>query len=203
MIDFAKYAKIKDRYCLCYFGYSDEYLLLLKHVQPLLERKFPGIQLTFGCKDDKADIFSDCPSILKLSEIKIRREEFGHVRELRFNGKTHPIEDLLDECDIPDWSLVGEPTDVHTRKCVIVTRGNYPTKDLERHQLEILKRLAKEKGYEAEIDADIRAAGLVMGVESMSLFKAAASNIRTKLLPTGIGTRLYRKLFPFGEVLHT
>ncbi len=40
MISFIEYAKISDNYCICYFGYADEYLVQLRMLQPILEREF-------------------------------------------------------------------------------------------------------------------------------------------------------------------
>lgn len=202
MMQFSKYAKVKDRYCLCYFGHSDEYLILFKIICPLLEKAMPGLKLTFGCKDDKIDLVSDCDSIMKLSEIKVRRDDFGHLKEMRYNGKTHPVEDLIKECGVRQLAVSTQPRVAHTTKCVIVTKGNYPTIQLNQKQVMILKRIASEKGYNPEIDTSVKDAGLVMGVESVDLFQAAHQGIQTKLAPTGIGTWLYSNLFPSGEVLH-
>jgi len=97
---FEQYAKVKDNYCICYFGHNDEYLAQLVRVKPLIEAALPGIHIHLGCKDDKAHLLEG-HSPLKLSEIKIRRKDYAYVREMKFNGRTHPIKDLLEECGIP------------------------------------------------------------------------------------------------------
>lgn len=203
MIEFAKYAKVKDRYCLCYFGPNEEYLLQLKLLKPVVERHFPGIVVGLGCRDDRAHILEGLSEFMKVSEFKAKMDSYGHIREIVYNGASHPILDLVDECGISDCTVVGEPPDVHTRRCVIVTQATYPTKNLEKRQIDILKKTASEAGYDVELDTPITRAGLVMGAESYNLFDAASRGIRTKLVPTGIGTRLYKLMFPFGEVLHT
>jgi hypothetical protein len=200
MIEFSKYSKVKDRYCLCYFGSSDEYLVLLKILKKPIERHFPGLRLSFGCRDDKAHLLGVDSDVMKISEIKVRRNDFAHIRELMFNGATHPVEDLIKENGIADCVVNAEIKEPLTKKCVIITKGNYPTKGLERMQVDQLKKLAMESGFYVELDSDINNAGLVMGVESVWLFEAASRGIRTKLVPTGIGLRLYKMMFPHSEV---
>jgi hypothetical protein len=202
MIELPKYAKVKDRCCIYYFGPSDEYVLLLRLIKPLLERRFAGVEVCLGCRDDKADMLAGLPHVMLATEIKAKRDLYGHIEELKFNLPAHPIEELLDKYGISD-RLVGaaEPADLAAR-CVIVTKGHHPTKNLEGHKIEALKRIAKDLGFYPEVDTDAANAGLVMGVESCGLFAAAARGVRTKLVPTGVGTRLYRNLFLNNEVLH-
>jgi hypothetical protein len=201
MMEFSKYAKIKDHYCLCYFGACSEHLLQLRLLKPVVEAHFPGLKLHFGCRDDRAHILEGCEGVLKISELKVRRYDFAHIKEVRFNGTTHPVEDFLKECGITQFVVRWDVEESHTAKCVIITHAEYPTKSLERHQVDSLKRLAKEQGFEPQVDVDTTGAGLVMGVESYGLFDAAAKGIRTRLLPTGLGTRLYKGMFPKGEVM--
>lgn len=202
MIPFPKYASIKDKYCICYFGPVDEYLVCLRLVRPIIERKYPGLRLHFGCKDDKAVHLNGC-EILKVSEIKMRREEFAHVRELRFNGKDHPVEQLMEECDIPDWAVRSSPADPRGDKCVILSKSDYPTKPLETPQIDFLKKKAKSLGHTPLLNEPWKGAGVVMGVESVGLLEAAAAGAVTYLVPNGVGTRLYKRMFPFLEVVHT
>lgn len=103
-MSFEQYAKVKDKYCICYFGYNDEYLRQLRLVKPLLEGALPGVEIHLGCKDDKTHLLAGCDP-LKISEIKVRRKEYAYIRELKFNGVSHPVRDLLEECNapVPDW----------------------------------------------------------------------------------------------------
>jgi hypothetical protein len=70
---------------------------------------------------------------------------------------------------------------------------------LEKEQLRILKNMAINEGYEIELDSNIKNASLVVGVESVQLFEAAAKGIRTILVPTGVGENLYKTMFPGAE----
>lgn len=201
MIDFAKYAKIKDHYCLGYFGQADEYLVQLRLLKPILEKWFPGLTIYIGCKDDKAWILKDCHHIVLMSAIRNRTEDFIYVNELRCNGISHPIEDLLQEANVESIQVAAKPSSP-TVKCVIVTHGAHPTKSLSPQQIDQLRSMAFGRGMSPEIDVDVTGAGLVMGVESFSLYEALASGIETCLVPTGVGTRLYKQMCPNPRVLH-
>jgi hypothetical protein len=201
MIEFVKYAKIKDSYCICYFGLSDEYLIQLKLLKNIIEKNYKKIKIFIGCKDEKYSIFENKDYILKLSELKSRRFNFGYIREIKFNGRTHPIEDLILESEISDITVCSELKKEYTRKCVIVTKGNYPTICLTDDRVQKLKKIASVEGFDVCIDECISDAGMVMGVESPDLFQAASQGTRTKLYPSGIGTNLYKLMFPKGEIL--
>jgi hypothetical protein len=200
MIAFTKYAKIKDFYCLCYYGNSDEYLLQLALIKPLIENRFPGVQVYIGCKDEKKQLFLNDDFVLKRSTL-IDRSNFGYIREIKFNGKTHPIQELMDECEIKNLVICEKLQQEYNNKCVIITKANYPTISLDQNKITILKRIAQQDGFEYCLDEDVRDAGLVIGVESWGLFEAASKGIRTKLYPTGVGADLYKSLFPRGEII--
>jgi hypothetical protein len=199
VISFTDYAKIANNYCICYFGQSDECLVQLRLIRPFLQRQFPDLNIYIGCKDDKTHYLKNCEKILKISDLKIRKSEFAYISEVKSNGQTHPIEDLLVGAGIINFSI---PTPIidKTQKCVIVSKSTFPAKPLDKSQIEKLK--LKASGMFIEIDTDISGAGLVMGVESPELCEAAAKGIETVLVPTGVGSRLYKKLFPNLEVLH-
>jgi hypothetical protein len=202
MMPFSKYAKVKDNYCACYFGPADEYLVQLRLLGPLVERQFPGVKIYFGCRDDKVHIFGSSDRVMKLSDIKMRRQDFAHIRELRYDGTGHPVEQFMVESDLKNWTVANPPAEDHAARCVIITQGNYPTKNMEQRQIESVRRVYKDKGYDVEIDASVKGAGIVVGVESPGLFEAASQGVQTVLVPTGVGTRLYKLMLPFSSLLH-
>ena len=64
--------------------------------------------------------------------------------------------------------------------------------------------MAAYKNYDVQINPEyhmISQAGWVIGVEGAPIFEAASRGIKTSLVPTGMGTNLYSKLFPNGEIL--
>lgn len=199
MIKLEQYARVKNNYCLCYFGHSDEYLVQLRLLKPTLEKHFPGLNLCFGCKDDKTHLLRGCEPILKVSEIKVKRHNFAHIREIRMKDN-HPIEDLLVESGITNFVIRESVLPKSTDLCVIIKDGAYPTKPIERNDLERLKAWVTHQGYRVEVGKDTTDASWIVGVESVALFEAAAKGIRTTLVPTGVGTRLYKLMFSKSEV---
>lgn len=178
MIPFHEYIKIKDNICISYHGSSKEYLVLLDIIKPFMEKKLKGLKIFLNHQEDE---FSKTSFIFK--------------KEIKFDGHHHPIEQLINELEIKDF-IINET--VATTKAVVITKGNYPTKPLESHKINALKTRLKE--FDVEIDTNINNAGIVAGVESAELFEAASKGIKTILVPTGIGTQLYKQLFPKGEV---
>lgn len=201
MISFTEYAKIANHYCVCYFGPSDEYLIQLRLLKPILEKEFPELNLYIGCKDDKIHFLNGCDQVLKLTELRSRKTEFAHISEIKFNGQTHPIEDFVVGANIANFAL-SIPVMEKTYKCVIVTKGAFPTKPLEQHKIDKLKKIADSQNMDWEIDGNITGAGLVMGVESVALYEAASQGIETGLVPTGVGTKFYKHLFPNGKIIN-
>lgn len=201
MIGLSDYAKIKNNYCICYFGYSDEYLLQLKIARPYMTKLFPGLNIYIGCKDSTIHLFDDEDKILKLSELKIRKPEFAHIFELRYDGVDHPVEKFLVNSGVPRFPKPGVNIERPTNRCVIVTESTFPTKPLIDKQIDILKTKAREENMDPVVTNDIKGAGMVVGVESLALYQAAIKGLPTKLVPTGVGTRLYRKMIPEGLIL--
>jgi len=44
-------------------------------------------------------------------------------------------------------------------------------------------------------------AGWIIGVESLKLYQGAIQGIKSTLIPTGVGTSLFKKLFPYSSIL--
>jgi len=203
MINFTKYASIKDRYCLNYFGNCDEYLLQLFLLKPIIENQFKGIQIYIGCREDKKLLFQNNNFVLEKSKISKEYLNFGHVREITFNGKDHPIEMFIEESGISNIEIINQLQKNYTKKCVIITKANYPTVSLNQDEINLLKKIATQNGFEYVLDDSVSEAGLVLGVESWGLFEAASKGVKTKLWPSGIGTNLYKLMFPKGEIIST
>ena len=201
MLEFTKYSKIKDFVCISYFGQNDEYLIQLKIIKPIIEEKYKGLKILIALKDEKVDIFKDENYIIKRSELRNKMFDFGYFIEIKFNGKNHPIEDFLKKIGIENIIVKVDPICETTKRCVIVTKGNYPTINIDDKIIKLLKNVAMSDGYETVVDSDTTNADLVMGVESYELFEAASRGIKTRLYPTGLGTNLYKRMFCNAEVL--
>lgn len=204
MIGLEQYGKIYNNYCICYFGYADEYLVQLRLLRPTIERKFPGLNLYIACKDEEKrnKYLNGDPKSFTKDQLRANKNDFAYIHELVFsaNSNQHPVEKFLADSEITYYAVQSELQETHTSRCVIVPRSLRPTKDLTELHVKKLSIFAQKQGYYVEVSNDLRGAGLVIGVESPTLFTAASMKIKTMLVPTGLGTHLYKKMFPSAEV---
>lgn len=185
-----KYAKLKDKYCFSYFGPCNEYVLLLNYIIDKLKEKFDGTNVFIACNDSIKPIFNEDYVIPKSS---FNKQDYGYVKNIRCDMKSHPIEKIIKECGI-NLSKV-ETLKTKSKKCVIYTNGMLPTKNLNPKEIQFLTNYFTGKGWDVCINQDNEDAGLVVGVENMSFFQAAINGINTILIPTGLGNNLYQSLF--------
>lgn len=189
-IPLTRYGEIKNRYCICYFGPCNEYIVQLIHFRPHLEALFPGVELYIGCKDSLDYLVGDAPRIAWQSVIAEDRRNFAHIKELKSNLHDHPVYEFLKESGIdrPYRTPLQKET---TRRCIICPVGRFPVKSMSPTQIEKAVRMTRGKGYDPIVQDTIESAGWVVGVESEGLFLAASQGIPTTLVPTGPGKKLY------------
>jgi len=165
----------------------------------MLENKFPGLHIHICCNDESIHILGNEKTLsVTMSKLRLVKTKFAHVYELLTGSEVHPIEELLNSCDIDKYAIEVPQTEL-TTKCVVISKGNYPTRNLTKPQISKLKGMATMQGY--EIGETLEGVGWVIGVESEELFEAAGKGIKTTLVKTGIGDKLYKKMFPQGEVI--
>lgn len=201
MIGFEDYTRVKHRYCICYFGPIESYVVQLGLLAPILEQKFPGLIVGIGCRNTHIHWLGNATRAVPLTEIKLRRQEYAYVRELTSNNCSHPILDFIEECNLDNCYIQASP--IETTKCVIITRGDLGIRCLTESEVAKLSHMARDRGYEPDIDGDWRDAGLVIGPESASVFAAAGAGSKTILIDSGLGTPLYKRMFPNNEVGYT
>ena len=80
MIPLPEYVKIKDNYCIAYFGFSKEYLVQLRLLRPCMEAAFPGIQIYLCSRDDLTYLFKDEPRTLNKSTLMDNKKQFAYIR---------------------------------------------------------------------------------------------------------------------------
>ena len=140
--------------------------------------------------------------IIAASKIQEKKREFAYIRHLKGSQVSHPIWELLEESRLALPTLASpNPHNQELKTCGIYPRGDLPVKSLSEEQIESLKNTAKIKGYYPTVNADLESCGWVIGVENEAVFRAGVTGIKTSLTPTGMGTRLYQKMFPTGEVI--
>jgi len=201
MIAFEDYSKIKNNYCLCYFGQCNEYLILMELLRPRIELAFPGMNFYIGCRDESIQFLQTRDKVLAVTELKLRKNEFAHIKELKYEDGIHPIQKILVDSDITNIILRHDFDDQDSGKAVILTHSTYPTNPMNSRQIDIARRVAESRGLEVEISDQWKNSGLIIGVESPELVLAAYSGIPTILVETGIGSSFYKNLFPSMELL--
>ena len=191
-ISILNYTTIKDKYCICYLGCCNEYVVQLIFLRPYIEEQLPGLQIYICCKSELSHLTNGYERIIYNSEIQDKKKEFAHIRTLKCNMIDHPILELFNESDLV---LPRFPSQSSTRKCVIYPRGCIPTQSISVDVVNKIKEHCNLEGYSVQIDGNMTGAGWVVGVENENLYTAGFKGIKTSLIPTGIGTKLYKSLF--------
>ena len=159
--------------------------------------------------------------VVPFSEIRDRKSEFAYLREIGTSLESpHSIMRLIEESMPIDTGSMIEPRKIAYNHCLICPDGALPTKSLA--DVKRLKAYAETKNYRVKVagselhpgicQVDVRPVGgsklelvskvdWVIGVENEFLFEAIRLGIKTTLIPTGLGTRLYKFMCPHGEIL--
>ena len=165
-----------------------------------MEKTFPGVEVYIACKEEAMRIFKDEHRVLSKKELEQSYGELAYIRELNCNMRDHPVQQFMIESGIP-YGPINQKVNTLNKNCLIVSKGQLPTKSLTESQLDLVKNLAKNQGYTVATDGNYKDFGWIIGVESEEIFEAAALGIRTTLIITGFGEKLYQKMYPSGEIL--
>lgn len=189
------YLKLKNRYCLGYFGVFDEFILQLLYIQPIVEQSFPGLKLYIACRDGL-----DLPGTTPISNLN--KYNYGYFRELSFDNINHPVLSIIKETKIQLPSLKPLNKNNKNKICVIATKGLGVVRSLTDTQVEKVKKMAEDKGFGVLIDCPLENAEWVIGVESFNFYKTALNGAkRISLIPTGLSPDFFQIACPFGEIL--
>ena len=199
-IHLTHYAKIKDRYCIAYLGNCNEYILQLKHLRPYFENEFPGIKVSLCFKDDLLHLVEGESNIIPYSKIKEQKRQFAYIREILCNMQEHPIEAFVveSEIEIPPCLCKWRNT---SATCGIYPKGTLPTKSMSDSQVEKAKKFAAQQNLTPVVNASPTEVGWAIGVENEQLFKAGMNGSEVTLVNNGLGSNLFSKMFPSGEVV--
>ncbi len=196
-----RYREVKDKYCVCYFGPCDEYITLLLGLKKQAERDLPGLQVYIGCKDA---LCTDERTIPESRIIQMIREPWGtgigHIREIRCDLVSHPVEQFFKESNTCIVAATYKP-EPHNRVVQIYPNGIDPTKSLTDSQIAAIENKYIKLGYVVCRNGPWNDAGLVIGVEGVKLWEAALAGKSTVLCKTGLGTDFFRLICPWGEVI--
>ena len=194
------YDKIKDNYCISYFGNNKEHLIQLKLLRPIMEKTFPGVKVYLSCRNEHLYLLEGEERIISKTELSDKKHLFGYVRELLCDMESHPVEEFMKESDIPYEKIQSSKTKPQG-KCVLLTNGVAPVECLTGDQIKKALKHIKNEGCDVEINGNIDTADWVMGVENEDLYLAASQGKFTALIPTGFGENIFKSMFTNIEIL--
>ncbi|RTK96608.1 MAG: hypothetical protein EKK64_03220 [Neisseriaceae bacterium] len=193
------YAKIKDRCCLCYFGYSKEYLVQLNLLLESIETELKGIVVHIACNSDAIHLFDKKERILTKEQFESQKETFAFIKEINCDTINHPIEKLMDESKIPYLKI--KTNQEKFKECVVLTNGHFPTKNLNEEQIKKIQSYLSNRGIHVEIDKPTEKFNWIVSVENEELFSSVNKNKKITLIPSGVGTNLFKKMFESPDIL--
>ncbi len=197
----SEYAKVKDKYCIAYFGNCDDYLVQLRLLRPMMELAYPGVLVYISHKDSASHIFSGADRTLTRTELESSRNQFAYVRELSCDMSSHPVEQFMKESEIACGPVI---TTVRpkTGRCVLLTQAMLPAKSLTATQISAMCEKLNAGGCDSlSVDGNIDDAGVVIGVECGKLFEAGSKGIKVILVATGFGENIFKCMYPSGTVI--
>jgi hypothetical protein len=208
-MSFHDHIKLKDKLCLTYNGHNPEYLIQLKLIKPFLLEKYPGIEITFACREQ----YRYCiPESISIEQYNCKN--FGYTIPIKFdaNSGQHPILFLLKESGIVHKYNVRGPIGQNGFIC---PEGNFPTESLDIRQTQHLRSWVQSKGFkpcvvgtsisETRLPIDkrpllherlemARTAGFVVGVECDMVYEAIGAGVPTAIVAKGNSRELYEAL---------
>jgi hypothetical protein len=97
-IPFPRYKKIKDRYCIGYYGFDRSIVLKLIKARPIIENQLPGTIIYLSCQNEMLDILTNQPNVILSSDLSKYNGELACFREIHDGENT--VEKLLEESNI-------------------------------------------------------------------------------------------------------
>lgn len=100
-IPLPKYAKIKDNYCIGYFGTDPNVVQQLKRARPFIEKELPGLKLFISCPDEMVPLLGE-DRVVPGSQLAAQVDEcrFAYYRELS-REESQVVRAFLTESKIP------------------------------------------------------------------------------------------------------
>jgi hypothetical protein len=102
MLPLTQYVKTKDKFCICYFGHSAEFLTQLIDVRPFIEKELRGVQIYVSCRDDMTYLVENEDRIIPQSKVVEQKDKFAKAQELKYDLSNNPIEKLLVESNLQE-----------------------------------------------------------------------------------------------------
>lgn len=201
-----KYLNIKNNYCVCYYGLNKEYVVQLRALRPIIENQYKGVNIYISVEDNNLYLLRGEDKIIPKSEINIKKQEVSYVREIFSSLEFHSVEKLIEESEIKIDLNIKQKNTKKIEQGAILTKGNFPNRSLNFKQIEAAENFLYEKGIKKiKINPsydDFEAIDMIIGVENETTYEYALKGIKTYLVPTGNGEKLFLKMFPKNELIH-
>jgi len=97
-IPLTHYVRIKNNYCVGYFGSDKNVILKLIKSRPIIEKELPGVRIYIACNEEMSEILAGEVRVVYGPEVYDLRDKVAHFRELELD---ETVEDLLNESNIP------------------------------------------------------------------------------------------------------
>lgn len=200
---FTYYIKIKDRYCLCYFGHNGEYVVQLKLIRPYLEMSYPDLKIYLSCNKNLFYLIQDEDNVLIKEDLYKSKRAFGNIEEIKCNiNKKSPVLKLLENAEIK-CPVISREASIKTSLCFFSNKCHPPVKPVPEHTLNTIKNSVEKKGFIVNDNPnvnDLERAGWIIGVENEILYLAASMGIKTTLLSSNGSSNVFKMMFPEAEV---
>lgn len=186
-----------------------------------IKQQFPELRVFIACSDKLFFLIENEPDVLRHSDVRNRLTEFAYIRQIETSSSNaHPLLELITESNLKIKPIPIRTIQKRSGHCLICPNGGYPTNPMP--DVEKYKAYAKHKGFTpivvgsdihqthkqfdiAPVNNEkikaIETADWVIGVENEYVFGAGMMGIPVSLVPTGIGTDLFKLLFQTGEIL--
>ncbi len=217
---FTRYAKIRNNYCISYYGLVPEYVVILRLLRPYMNKAYPHLRIFISCRDEIMYLLEEEPDILGYSEIYDRKNDFAYIRELNTSTSAPHVMETLIRDSIPNFIFERpEKPKLISHHCLVCPDGALPTQS--HPDSGKLCEYAESRGYKTTIvGSDIHPGTTktnfrpgskkfkildevdwVIGVENEFIFEAIRRGIKTTLISSGLGNNLYKTLSPEGEIV--
>ena len=130
-----------------------------------MEKTFPGVKVYIACQESSMYLLEKEERIIGKEELNCKRDMFSYIREISCNLKSHPIEDFMDESDIPCGPIIQNSSKFGN--CVLLTSGIFPVKSLTGSQIKQAIQYVEKKGCSIRLNESIEDADWVIGVENL------------------------------------
>lgn len=194
------YCKIRNKYCIAYYGNNKEFVVQLLLLKPFMEKEFPEVEIYFSFKDNNNYLLCDASRIIEKDNLKENRHMYGAIRELLCDMKSNPVYNFMKESDIP-CGPIKTSYNLNNKTCVIITQGILPTKCMTKNQIDFCVNYAKIQGFDTIINGDINQGDWIISVENEKLYLAANICKKITMISNEISENLIKEMFPYVEIL--